>query len=46
MVDFEGSWTKGWVDEEYKETAAGDLQGLRNIREFLRVTSIDGNLTS
>ncbi|RMD42246.1 hypothetical protein DV735_g2914, partial [Chaetothyriales sp. CBS 134920] len=35
LVDFGGSWTDGWVDEELAETVQGDLQGLRRLNEFL-----------
>ncbi|RMZ78597.1 hypothetical protein DV738_g3734, partial [Chaetothyriales sp. CBS 135597] len=35
LVDFSGSWTDGWVDEELAETVEGDLQGLLRLKEFL-----------
>jgi tRNA A-37 threonylcarbamoyl transferase component Bud32 len=35
LIDFGGSGTDGWVDEDVKETVAGDLQGLQRVVEFL-----------
>lgn len=35
LVDFGGSYTRDWVDEERLETVEGDLQGLRRIEEWL-----------
>lgn len=35
LVDFGGSYTRGWVDEERRETVEGDLQGLGRIEEWL-----------
>ncbi|KAL5400321.1 hypothetical protein PMIN03_012470 [Paraphaeosphaeria minitans] len=35
LIDFGGSFTQGWVDEELKETKPGDLQGLQRIENFL-----------
>ena len=35
MVDFGGSYTVGWVDEDKMDTIKGDMQGLARIREFL-----------
>jgi serine/threonine protein kinase len=35
LIDFGGSWTDGWVDEEAKETVEGDMQGLQRVVEFL-----------
>ncbi|EPE35436.1 Protein kinase-like (PK-like) [Glarea lozoyensis ATCC 20868] len=35
LVDFEGSWTNGWVDENLKETRQGDEQGLKRIIQYL-----------
>ncbi|EXJ90961.1 hypothetical protein A1O1_04068 [Capronia coronata CBS 617.96] len=37
LVDFGGSWTNGWVDEDLAETLEGDLQGLRRVAEYLGV---------
>ena len=31
LVDFEGSYTEGWVDAELKETSAGDQQAVVKI---------------
>jgi Protein kinase domain len=38
LVDFGGSWTAGWVDSELAGTIPGDLQGLRKILEYLKMT--------
>ncbi|PQE17376.1 kinase-like domain protein [Rutstroemia sp. NJR-2017a BVV2] len=35
LIDFDGSYTPGWVDEDKKETQEGDLQGLNRIKEWL-----------
>ncbi|KAL2426237.1 hypothetical protein ABEF95_001204 [Exophiala dermatitidis] len=35
VVDFEGGFTDGWVDEELTETVVGDLQGLSRIKDYL-----------
>ncbi|PVH97616.1 hypothetical protein DM02DRAFT_730455 [Periconia macrospinosa] len=37
VIDFGGGHTEGWVDAELMETKEGDLQGLRNLDEFLKV---------
>ncbi|OQV00028.1 Protein kinase domain-containing protein [Cladophialophora immunda] len=37
LVDFGGSSTDGWVDEDLAETIEGDLQGLYRLVEFLGV---------
>ncbi|KAJ8064135.1 hypothetical protein OCU04_007970 [Sclerotinia nivalis] len=37
LIDFGGSWTDGWVDEEVKETLEGDEQAVERIFEFLEV---------
>lgn len=37
VIDFEGGRTEGWVDEDRRETIAGDLQGLSRIREYLKL---------
>ncbi|KAL9081569.1 MAG: hypothetical protein Q9159_007247 [Coniocarpon cinnabarinum] len=37
VIDFDGGWTEGWVDEAENETVAGDLTGLRRIREYLEL---------
>lgn len=34
LVDFGGSSTDGWVDEDLAETMEGDFQGLRRLVEF------------
>jgi hypothetical protein len=34
-IDFGGGYTEGWVDKEKARTIEGDLQGLRNILDFL-----------
>ena len=36
IIDFGGSYTEGWIDEEKGETREGDLQGLRRIVGGLR----------
>lgn len=33
IIDFDGSYTHGWVDEDKKETQEGDLQGVKRIKE-------------
>ncbi|KAI9812371.1 MAG: hypothetical protein M1826_002838 [Phylliscum demangeonii] len=38
IVDFGGSWTEGWVDEDLAGTIAGDEQGLHRILERLQLT--------
>ncbi|KAG9782535.1 hypothetical protein ABEF95_013168 [Exophiala dermatitidis] len=43
VIDFGGGYTVGWVDEELRETVAGDLQGLARIKEYLKLTE-DGVL--
>lgn len=35
LVDFGGSYSEGWVDEELNETKEGDLQGVRRIMQFI-----------
>ena len=35
VVDFGGSFTRGWVDEELKEMVAGDEQAVERIVNFL-----------
>lgn len=35
LVDFGGSYTRGWVDEDKRETVEGGLQGLGRIEEWL-----------
>ncbi|KAK2865357.1 hypothetical protein FQN49_003654 [Arthroderma sp. PD_2] len=35
LVDFGGSYTKGWVDKDKAGTVEGDLQGLESIRNHL-----------
>ncbi|KAF7617330.1 hypothetical protein F9C07_2284265 [Aspergillus flavus] len=35
LIDFGGSYTKGWVPKELADTIDGDLHGLENIRRFL-----------
>ncbi|RMD41228.1 hypothetical protein DV735_g3890, partial [Chaetothyriales sp. CBS 134920] len=42
LVDFGGSWTDGWVDEELAETVEGDLQGLLRLNEFLDMRRREG----
>lgn len=37
MIDFGGSYTFGWVDEDKVNTIEGDLQGLQRIKEYLQV---------
>ncbi|OAP56019.1 hypothetical protein AYL99_10171 [Fonsecaea erecta] len=37
LVDFGGSSTDGWVDEDRAETIGGDLQGLYRLVKFLGV---------
>ncbi|KAF4775119.1 hypothetical protein HER10_EVM0006706 [Colletotrichum scovillei] len=36
IIDFGGSYTPGWVDQEKAGTMAGDAQGLTKILDFLR----------
>lgn len=35
LIDFGGSFTQGWVDEENRDTKRGDLQGLERIKAWL-----------
>ncbi|KAH9905223.1 hypothetical protein F4778DRAFT_769908 [Xylariomycetidae sp. FL2044] len=35
LIDFGGSYTQGWVDEDKQETVEGDLQGVRRIQDWL-----------
>lgn len=35
LIDFDGSYTRGWVDEMNRETAEGDLEGLQRIENWL-----------
>lgn len=37
LIDFGGSFTPGWVDQENLETIAGDLQALSKIKKHLGV---------
>lgn len=35
IVDFGGSYTQGWVDEDKRETVEGDWQGVQRIDDWL-----------
>lgn len=35
IIDFEGGYTEGWVDEDMAGTKEGDLQGLRKILDSI-----------
>ena len=35
FIDFGGSFTPGWVDEDKAETVKGDCQGMNRIIDFL-----------
>jgi hypothetical protein len=35
LIDFDGSYTPGWVDKDKKETLEGDSQGLNRMKEWL-----------
>jgi hypothetical protein len=35
LIDFGGSYTRGWVDEDKMETVEGDLQGVQRIDDWL-----------
>ncbi|KAH9905202.1 hypothetical protein F4778DRAFT_769911 [Xylariomycetidae sp. FL2044] len=35
LIDFEGGYTKNWVDEDKRETVEGDWQGVQRIKGFL-----------
>ncbi|ETI24289.1 hypothetical protein G647_03658 [Cladophialophora carrionii CBS 160.54] len=37
LLDFGGSSTCGWIDQDLEETIQGDLQGLRRLAEYLGV---------
>ncbi|KAE9373738.1 hypothetical protein N431DRAFT_438912 [Stipitochalara longipes BDJ] len=37
VIDFGGSYTEGWVDEELMETLEGDEQAVGKIRDFLNI---------
>ncbi|TVY20794.1 hypothetical protein LARI1_G001796 [Lachnellula arida] len=37
LIDFGGSWTDGWVDEDLRETREGDEQAVGRIFDFLGV---------
>lgn len=39
LIDFDGSYTRGWVDEENQETVEGDLQGLQRMEDWLATCS-------
>lgn len=39
LIDFGGSYTEGWVDEDKKETVEGDLQGVQRIDDWLHKCS-------
>ncbi|KAJ5567123.1 hypothetical protein N7535_006429 [Penicillium sp. DV-2018c] len=47
IIDFGGSYTRGWVDEDKMETVEGDLQGVQRIVDWIHkwarkpVTRID-----
>lgn len=36
FIDFGGSYTRGWVDEDKAETVEGDRQGMERIIRFLK----------
>ncbi|PGG97409.1 hypothetical protein AJ80_09700 [Polytolypa hystricis UAMH7299] len=38
IIDFGGGYTDGWVEESAKETMAGDLQGLQQIKKCLGIS--------
>ncbi|PYI25450.1 hypothetical protein BP00DRAFT_461797 [Aspergillus indologenus CBS 114.80] len=42
LIDFEGSRTPDWVDEDLKGTEAGDLQGLKKLHEVLQLEAEEG----
>ncbi|VBB80345.1 Putative protein of unknown function [Podospora comata] len=35
LIDFGGSYTRGWVDEDKRETVEGDRQGVQRIDDWL-----------
>ncbi|KAJ8063442.1 hypothetical protein OCU04_008660 [Sclerotinia nivalis] len=35
LIDLEGSYTPGWVDEANRDSQEGDLQGVKRIKEWL-----------
>lgn len=39
VIDFGGGYTFGWVDKDLQETIAGDLQGLRTLEQYLRLSN-------
>jgi hypothetical protein len=39
VIDFGGGYTEGWVEKQHMETVEGDLQGLANIRHYLKLSS-------
>jgi serine/threonine protein kinase len=39
LIDFGGSYTPGWVDEDKQETVEGDLQGVQRIVDWLHECS-------
>lgn len=41
LIDFGGSFTRGWVDEALKETVEGDKQGLQRILKFWDIDDAD-----
>ncbi|EEQ85515.1 uncharacterized protein BDCG_08784 [Blastomyces dermatitidis ER-3] len=41
IIDFGGSYTPGWVNEELMETVEGDLQGLSKIISFINDREIE-----
>jgi hypothetical protein len=41
IIDFGGSYTEGWVEEEDMETEKGDWQGVERVRGALRGEDLD-----
>ncbi|KAL4904459.1 hypothetical protein BDW74DRAFT_154898 [Aspergillus multicolor] len=42
LLDFEGGWTRDWIDDELEGTKEGDLQALKRIRTFLKLDDEGG----
>jgi hypothetical protein len=43
IIDFGGSYTEGWVDEENMETETGDWQGIEKVRGALKGEDLDAD---
>lgn len=39
IIDFGAGYTEGWVDKDKASTVEGDLEGLKNIAQFVSPTA-------